>query len=488
MHTLSIKNTHQKLLNGTFSATELCQHYLTRIDSLDPTLNSFISVNHTQAMQQANMADKRFSNGTATLMTGIPIAHKDLFCTKGIKTSCASKMLDNFISPYNATLVQNLENQGIVMLGKTNMDEFAMGSSNESSHYGAVKNPWQTSCVPGGSSGGSAAAVAAGLCLAATGTDTGGSIRQPAAFCGLTGIKPTYGSISRYGMIAFASSLDQAGPLTHSAEDAAHLLDNMVAHDPKDSTSVVHPKINFSNDLTKSLKGLKIGLPKEYFSSDLDPKMAEKVLQSAKELEALGATLVDISLSHTPLAVPCYYIIAPAEASSNLSRYDGVRFGHRAENPIDLNDLYCRSRSEGFGEEVKRRIMLGTYALSAGYFDAYYVKAQKIRRMIRDDFMSAFEDVDMILSPTTPSPAFELNSVSHHEPVQMYLNDLYTIAVNLVGLPALSMPCGFIDDLPVGTQLIGPHFSEARLLNAAHQYQLVTEHHQKTPRLNQGEL
>ncbi len=483
MHTLSIKQTHAKLLNKDFSATQLCQSYLDRIDNLDENLNSFISVNHQQALNAAKSADVAFNNGTATLLTGIPIAHKDIFCTKGIKTSCGSKMLDNFIAPYNASVVETMQDQGIVCLGKTNMDEFAMGSSNETSHYGAVKNPWHTDYVPGGSSGGSAAAVAANLCLASTGSDTGGSIRQPAAFCGVTGIKPTYGSISRFGMIAFASSLDQAGPIAKSAEDAAILLESMVKHDPKDSTSVSHPKPNFSNELNNSIKGLKIGLPKEYFSKDLDPKIASLIHATATELEKLGAIIIDVSLEHTKLAVPCYYIIAPAEASSNLSRYDGVRFGYRAEDPKDLNDLYRRTRSEGFGAEVKQRIMIGTYALSSGYFDAYYVKAQKIRRIICDDFMNVFKDVDVILSPTAPSTAFKLNDPAHKDPVQMYLSDLYTIAVNLAGMPALSMPCGFIDNMPVGAQLIGKHFAESQLLNIAHQYQLNSDFHKQMPSL-----
>ena len=486
MHHYSIKEINQHLASRTFSAIELCQYYLQRIKAYNAELNCFISVNPEQALAQAKAADQRFQNGTATLMTGIPFAHKDLFCTKGIKTSCASKMLDNFISPYNATLVQNMENLGLVTLGKTNMDEFAMGSSNENSYYGAVKNPWDINYVPGGSSGGSAAAVAARLCVAATGTDTGGSIRQPAAFCGLTGIKPTYGTISRFGMVAFASSLDQAGPMAKSAEDAAYLLDNMIAHDPNDSTSVFHPSPIVSKDLNKPLNGLKIGLPKEYFTSDLNPQIAKHLHQAAKQLEQLGVSLIDISLEHTKLAVPCYYIIAPAEASSNLSRYDGIRFGYRTQNAENLHELYCNTRAEGFGDEVKRRIMLGTYALSSGYYDAYYVKAQKIRRMIKEDFDAAFKEVDLILSPTAPSTAFKLNSDKKQDPVQMYLNDLYTIAVNLAGLPALSMPCGFINQLPVGAQLIGPHFSESRLLNVPHRYQQETDHHKIMPEKFKG--
>lgn len=479
MHTLSIKAINESLSNKSFSSTELCQYYLNRIKRYNTKINAFISINEDQALKQAAIADMHFSKGTAKALTGIPLAHKDLFCTKGTKTTCASKMLDNFISPYNATLIEKLQNQGAISLGKTNMDEFAMGSSNSTSYYGAVKNPWNTDYVPGGSSGGSAAALAAKLCVAATGTDTGGSIRQPAAFCGLTGIKPTYGSISRYGMIAFASSLDQAGPMAQSAEDAAILLENMVGHDSKDSTSITHPNPEFSKELNKSLKGLKIGLPKEYFSKDLNPEIANQVHNSAKQLEKLGATLIEVSLAKTKLSVPCYYIIAPAEASSNLSRYDGLRFGHRAKNATDLNSLYCKSRSEGFGREVQRRIMLGTFVLSSGYFDAYYVKAQKIRRMIRDEFTEVFKEVDLILSPTTPTPAFKADSNIQKDPVQMYLNDLYTIPANLAGLPALSMPCGFYNHLPIGTQLIGPHFNEGLLLNVAHQYQMSTDFHKQ---------
>lgn len=488
MKPLSIYEIHQKFLAKEISPTELCQDYLTKIKTYDQQLNSFITVTEERALADAQQAEAKLQAGTATPLTGIPIAHKDIFCSKNIKTSCGSKMLDNFISPYDATMVQSLNNCGVVNLGKTNMDEFAMGSTNITSFYGAVKNPWHQQCVPGGSSGGSAAAVAANLCLAATGSDTGGSIRQPAAFCGITGIKPTYGTISRYGMIAFASSLDQAGPMARSAEDAALLLEHMVKPDQLDSTSINHPKPQFSKDLNNSIEGLKVGLPKEYFVESLDPHIHQLVHQSATKLEQLGAQLVEISLNHTELAVPCYYIIAPAEASSNLSRYDGIRFGHQTTNAKTLDELYKRSRSEGFGDEVKRRIMAGTYALSSGYYDAYYVKAQKVRRMIRDEYLAAFKTVDVILSPTTPSTAFNINQINQNDPTQLYLADLYTIAANLAGLPALSMPCGFYNNLPVGSQLIGKHFDEGRLLNIAHQYQQHTDFHLQQPPLAEGAL
>lgn len=488
MHTLSIREMNQKLSSKALSCVELCQYFLDRINEFNPTINSLITITAEQALKNAAIADARYSNNTATVITGLPLIHKDIFCTKNIKTSCGSKMLDNFIAPYDATLIKNLANQGVICLGKANMDEFAMGSANTTSYYGPVKNPWDHNYVPGGSSGGSAAAVAAGLCIAATGSDTGGSIRQPASFCGLTGVKPTYGSISRYGMIAFASSLDQAGPMTRSAEDAALLLDYMVSNDPKDSTNVSHPSPLFSKALTQSLKGMKVGLPKEYFTNSLNPEVATLIHQVAKTLEKQGALLKEINLTNTELALPAYYIIAPAEASSNLSRYDGIRFGYRAKEALDLDRLYRKTRSQGFGEEVKRRIMLGTYVLSSGYFDAYYIQAQKIRRMIQDDFIKAFKDVDIILSPTTPTTAFKLGSEMEQDPVQMYLNDLYTIPASLAGLPALSMPCGFINKLPIGAQLIAPHFQEAKLLNVAHQYQQVTDFHKTQAPLHQGEI
>ncbi|RKZ38586.1 MAG: Asp-tRNA(Asn)/Glu-tRNA(Gln) amidotransferase GatCAB subunit A [Gammaproteobacteria bacterium] len=480
MHNKTLSELSQALHLREFSSVELTHYFLDRIKRLDTHFNSFITITPDIALAQALAADERLQSGDATPLTGIPMAHKDIFCTQGIKTSCGSKMLDNFIAPYNATVVENCLAAGMVMLGKTNMDEFAMGSSNETSYYGPVKNPWDTKTVPGGSSGGSAAAVAARLTPIATGTDTGGSIRQPAAFCGLTGLKPTYGLVSRYGMIAFASSLDQGGPIGHSAEDVALLLNAMAGFDSRDSTSLNHPKEDYTTHLNNSLAGLKIGLPKEYFSEGLYPEV-NKVLDAARDqLEEVGATLHEIHLPHTHLAVPIYYIIAPAECSSNLSRYDGVRFGHRCDNPQDLIDLYKRSRAEGFGAEVKRRIMIGTYALSAGYYDAYYLKAQKIRRLIRDDFVAAFKQVDVILGPTTPTTAFKIGE-KVNDPITMYLSDIYTISGNLAGLPAISIPAGFVNQRPVGLQLIGNYLNEARLLNIAHQYQRCTDWHRQSP-------
>ena len=437
------------------------------------------------ALTQASAADQARAKGNASLLCGVPMAHKDIFCTNGVRTSCGSKMLDNFIAPYDATVIEKFFQQHSVMLGKTNMDEFAMGSSNETSFYGSVKNPWHSDYVPGGSSGGSAAAVAAGLAPAATGTDTGGSIRQPAALCGLTGLKPTYGRVSRYGMIAFASSLDQAGPMCQTAEDAAILMNVMQGHDAKDSTSLAQPDEDFCAALTEPLSGLRIGLPKQYFPDDLDAEIASQVQDAIKLLEQAGAKIVDVDLPMTEMAVPAYYVIAPAEASANLSRFDGVRYGYRCDQPKDLHDLYTRSRAEGFGEEVQRRILVGTYALSAGFCDAYYKQAQKIRRLIKNDFNAAFQDCDVILGPTTPSPAFKLGEKTD-DPVQMYLEDIFTIAVNLAGIPALSIPCGLKNNLPIGLQLIGPSFSEARLLNVAHQYQLSTEWHQRRAAITQA--
>ncbi|GAB3372166.1 Asp-tRNA(Asn)/Glu-tRNA(Gln) amidotransferase subunit GatA [Spongiibacter taiwanensis] len=468
------------LADKAYSSEELTQQYLKDIAERDPLINSYITVTADSALAQARLADEARSKGNTGLLTGVPLAHKDIFCTEGVRTSCASKMLDNFISPYNATLVDKMAAQGAVMLGKTNLDEFAMGSSNETSYYGPVRNPWQTECVPGGSSGGSAAAVAAGLAAAATGTDTGGSIRQPAALCGITGLKPTYGRVSRYGMIAFASSLDQAGPMARTAEDCALLLQAMAGFDQRDSTSMDLAVPDFRSALTQDLSGLRIGIPKEYFSKGLDPEIQASVETALREYEAMGATLKEISLPHTELAVPCYYVIAPAEASSNLSRFDGVRYGYRCDNPKDLNDLYSRSRAEGFGEEVQRRILVGTYALSAGFYDAYYRKAQKIRRLIKQDFSEAFKEVDLIAGPTTPNPAFALGEKTG-DPVTMYLEDIYTIAVNLAGLPAMSLPAGFTHGKPVGLQLIGQDFDEGRLLAAAHQYQLRSDWHTRQP-------
>lgn len=480
LHQLTLAEVARGLADKQFSAEELTRALLSRIEQLDPQLNSFISVTAEQAVAQAKAADQRRADGESGALLGAPIAHKDLFCTRGVRTSCGSKILDNFVSPYDATVVERLATAGAVSLGKLNMDEFAMGSANESSHYGAVKNPWDTSRVPGGSSGGSAAAVAARLIPAATGTDTGGSIRQPAALTNLTGIKPTYGRVSRWGMIAYASSLDQAGPLARTAEDCALMLGAMAGFDPKDSTCVDQPLDDYLAALGKPLAGLRIGLPKEYFGAGLDSRIADAVLAVVEQLKQLGAVVKDISLPNMQHAIPAYYVIAPAEASSNLSRFDGVRYGYRCENPRDLQDLYKRSRAEGFGAEVKRRIMVGTYALSAGYYDAYYLKAQKIRRLIKNDFVSAFADVDVILGPTTPNPAWKLGT-KNDDPVAQYLEDIYTITANLAGIPGLSMPAGFVDGLPVGVQLLAPYFQEGRLLNVAHQYQQVTDWHKQAP-------
>ncbi len=480
MHQLTLAEIARGLEAKKFSSEELTRSLLARIAALDPQLNSFITVTQDSALQQAKAADARRAGGETGALLGAPLAHKDLFCTQGIRTSCGSKMLDNFTAPYDATVVAKLAAAGAVSLGKTNMDEFAMGSANESSHYGAVKNPWNLEHVPGGSSGGSAAAVAARLLPAATGTDTGGSIRQPAALTNLTGLKPTYGRVSRWGMIAYASSLDQGGPLARTAEDCALLLQGMAGFDAKDSTSVDEPVPDYSATLNDSLKGLRIGLPKEYFGEGLDPRIAELIHASVKQLEALGAVVKEISLPNMQHAIPAYYVIAPAEASSNLSRFDGVRFGYRCEDPKDLTDLYKRSRAEGFGAEVQRRIMVGAYALSAGYYDAYYLQAQKIRRLIKNDFMAAFQDVDVILGPTTPNPAWKIGA-KNNDPVAAYLEDVYTITANLAGLPGISMPAGFVEGLPVGVQLLAPYFQEGRLLNVAHQYQLNTDWHTRTP-------
>ncbi|NRQ00961.1 Asp-tRNA(Asn)/Glu-tRNA(Gln) amidotransferase subunit GatA [Marinobacterium sp. xm-d-530] len=470
----------QDLRNGTVSSVELTQAFIDRINRCDSEYNSFITTTPELALQQAKAADESLAAGTAGPFTGLPIAHKDLFCTEGVKTSCGSKMLDNFESPYDATVVAKFKSAGAVMLGKTNMDEFAMGSTNESSFYGACKNPWDISRVPGGSSGGSAAAVAARLTPAATGSDTGGSIRQPAAFCGITGIKPTYGRVSRYGMVAYASSLDQGGPMARSAEDCALMLNVMAGQDSMDSTSSAQPTEDYTASLNNSLQGLKIGVPKEFMSADLDSAMAAQIETAIKQLESLGATIKEVSLPNTRMSIPAYYIIAPAEASSNLSRFDGVRYGYRCENPQDLEDLYKRTRGEGFGSEVKRRIMVGTYALCAGYYDAYYNKAQQIRRLIQQDFMRIFEEVDVIVGPTTPSPAFTIGE-KVNDPVAMYMEDIFTLSLNLAGLPGMSVPCGQVNGLPVGLQLIGNYFDEARLLNVAHQYQQNTEWHTLSP-------
>ncbi|WP_029920882.1 Asp-tRNA(Asn)/Glu-tRNA(Gln) amidotransferase subunit GatA [Nevskia soli] len=480
MHELSLRELGEGLRAKKFSSRELTGHYLGRISQHDKALNSYITVTADRALAQADAADKTLAAGAGGALTGIPLAQKDIFCTSGVRTSCGSKMLDKFIAPYDATIVQKLDAAGMVMLGKANMDEFAMGSSNETSYYGPVKNPWDLERVPGGSSGGSVAAVAAGLAPIATATDTGGSIRQPAALTNLTGIKPTYGRVSRYGMIAFASSLDQAGVVAHSAEDAAVVLQAMSGFDPRDSTSVERPVDDYISGLGASLKGLRIGLPKEYFAEGLDPGARACIEAAIKVFEGLGASVREVSLPSSPLSVPTYYVVAPAEASSNLARFDGVRYGHRAEGVHTLEELYKRSRGEGFGAEVQRRIMIGTYVLSHGYYDAYYLKAQKVRRLIYDDFRRAFGEVDLILGPTAQSVAFKLGDKTD-DPVAMYLNDIYTIAANLAGIPAMSLPCGFHQDLPIGMQLMGNFFDEGRMLNAAHQYQQATDFHKRRP-------
>ena len=479
-HNLSLGQLAEHLGAGQLSSVELTRHFLARIERLNPSLNALITLTADAALAAAASADARLAAGETGPLLGIPLIHKDIFCTDGVRTSCGSRMLDNFIAPYDATVVARLRAAGAVMLGKSNMDEFAMGSSNETSYYGPVKNPWDTAKVPGGSSGGSAAAMAARLAPYTTGTDTGGSIRQPAALTGVTGVKPTYGRVSRYGMIAFASSLDQAGVFARTAADAAIVLQAMAGFDPLDSTSVDVPVPDYPALLAAPLKGLKIGLLREFFDG-LEPRNAALIHDALKVYIALGASTVEVSLPHLPLSVPTYYVVAPAECSSNLSRFDGVRFGYRCDQPKDLADLYKRSRGEGFGPEVKRRIMTGTYVLSAGYFDAYYLKAQKVRRLITDDFRAAFGEVDLLIGPTTPTPAFDIGA-KIDDPVTMYLNDIYTIGANLAGLPGLSLPCGFVDGLPMGLQLIGPHFSEGKLLNAAHQFQLETEWHNHTAR------
>jgi len=477
MHTLTVAELSKGLKNKEFSAVELTEHFLDRINQSN--LNAFITVTDDMALEQARIADVKIAKDEGGVLTGIPYAHKDIFCTKGVKTSAASKILDSFISPYDATVSHKLNSENMVMLGKANMDELAMGSSNEKSYYGPVKNPWDKNKVPGGSSGGSAAAVAGRLSPFATGTDTGGSIRQPASLCGITGLKPTYGRVSRYGMIAYASSLDQGGPLTQTAEDAALIMNVMAGFDEKDSTSVDRAVPDYTKNLGNSIEGLKIGLPKEFFSEGLDNGVAEAVMAAVKEYEALGASVKEISLPNSAHAIPAYYIVAPCECSSNLSRLDGVRYGYRCEDPKDLEDLYLRSRSEGFGAEVKRRIMIGAYALSAGYYDAYYLKAQKVRHLISEDFKKAFQDVDVIMGPVSPTTAFDLGSFK--DSVSMYLADIYTLSLNLAGLPGMSIPAGFSNNMPVGLQLIGNYWSEELLLNASHQFQLQTDWHKKMP-------
>ena len=480
LHAYTVAELSAALSARTVSSVELTRAYLTRIEQHQSELNAFITVAPEAALLAAERADARLRAGEPGALIGVPLAHKDIFCTAGEKTTCGSRMLADFISPYDATVVERLRAAGVVMLGKTNMDEFAMGSSNESSHFGPVRNPWDLTRVPGGSSGGSAAAVAARLTPAATATDTGGSIRQPAALCGVTGLKPTYGRVSRFGMIAFASSLDQAGLLTLSAEDAALLLGAMAGFDERDSTSVELPVPDYSAALELPLKGLKIGLLQEFFDQGLDDQIEQRIRDALEVLRSQGATLKEVSLPNLPLSVPTYYVVAPAECSSNLARFDGVRYGYRCERPRDLQDLYQRSRGAGFGAEVKRRIMVGTYVLSAGYFDAFYLKAQRVRALISADFARAFHEVDVLIGPTTPTPAFELGAKTD-DPVTMYLNDIYTIGANLAGLPAISVPCGFVQGLPVGMQVIGPHFSEPKLLNVAHRYQRETDWHRRAP-------
>lgn len=477
----SLKALSAALSAKQVSAVELATLFLDRIEKLNPAINAFVTVDRAKTLAQAAEADARRAAGETGPLLGIPLAHKDIFCTEGWLTTCGSKMLNNFVSPYDATVVSKFKQAGMVTLGKVNMDEFAMGSSNETSYYGAVKNPWDTSRVPGGSSGGSAASIAARLAPAVTGTDTGGSIRQPASLCGLTGLKPTYGVVSRYGMIAFASSLDQAGPMAKSAEDCALLLNAMAGFDEKDSTSLQREAEDYTRDLDKPLAGLRIGLPKEFFGAGMDDDVRAAVEGALAEYRKLGAVTVEVSLPNSGLSVPAYYVIAPAEASSNLSRFDGVRYGHRAAEYSDLNDMYGKSRAQGFGAEVKRRILIGTYVLSHGYYDAYYLKAQKIRRLIAHDFAEAFKHCDVIAGPASPSVAFKFGEKSA-DPVQMYLSDIYTISTNLAGLPGMSLPCGFgRADMPVGLQLIGDWFGEAKMLNAAHQYQLATDWHLRLP-------
>ena len=482
----SLKQLAAMLASKQISSVEMTQEFLHRIDRFNPEINAYITLDHEKALAQASAADQRIASGKAEPLTGIPFAQKDIFCAKGWRTTCGSKMLENFISPYDAGVIERFDAAGAVNLGKTNMDEFAMGSSNETSYFGKVQNPWDRERVPGGSSGGSAAAVAARLCAASTGTDTGGSIRQPAALCGLSGLKPTYGLVSRYGMIAFASSLDQAGPMAKSCEDMALMMNVMTGFDERDSTSLQHEKEDYTRglgnyaDKDKPLAGLKVGLPKEYFAEGLENGVAAVVQEAIDEYRKLGAEMVDISLPNSMLSIPVYYVLAPAEASSNLSRYDGVRYGHRASEYTDLMDMYCKSRAEGFGAEVKRRIMIGTYVLSAGYYDAYYLKAQQIRRLIANDFTEAFKQCDIIMGPTAPSTAFKVGEKAD-DPVSMYLQDIYTIAVNLAGLPGMSISAGFVNGLPTGIQIIGNYFDEARMLNIGHAYQQVTDWHKRMP-------
>ena len=480
LHTLSVAELAAGLRSKQFSATELARHFIARSEAHNGLLNGYITLTPERALTDAAAADARLASGQAAPLTGIPLAQKDIFCTDGIRTTCGSRMLKNFVSPYDATVVERLAAAGTVLLGKTNMDEFAMGSSNETSHFGLVRNPWDTDRVPGGSSGGSAAVVSARLAPVATGTDTGGSIRQPAALTGISGIKPTYGRVSRYGMIAFASSLDQAGIMAPSAEDCALFLEAIAGFDPRDSTSVDVPVPAYSAELGQSVKGLRIGVVREFMEGGLDPANAALIRAALQVYADQGAEIVDVSCPNMGMSVPTYYVVAPAECSSNLSRFDGVRFGHRCEDPKDLMDLYKRSRGEGFGAEVKRRIMTGAYVLSAGYYDAYYLKAQQVRQLISREFAAAFTQADVLVGPTSPTPAFKIGD-KVDDPITMYLNDIYTIGANLAGLPAMSIPCGLLDGLPLGLQLIGPHFAESRLLSAAHAYQQATDWHRRLP-------
>ncbi|HXN16025.1 MAG TPA: Asp-tRNA(Asn)/Glu-tRNA(Gln) amidotransferase subunit GatA [Usitatibacter sp.] len=481
----TIATLAKRLAHKEVSSVELTKEFLDRIARFNPQLNAFISVDPERSLVQARAADERIARGEATTLTGIPIAHKDLFCAQGWPTTCGSKMLANFISPYDAHVIEQFNRAGAVILGKTNMDEFAMGSSNETSFFGAVRNPWDVRAVPGGSSGGSAAAVAARLAPAATGTDTGGSIRLPASFTGTCGLRPTYGRVSRHGMVAFASSLDQGGAIARSAEDLAELLAVMAGFDARDSTCLDRPKDDYVGALAGGAKGLRIGLPREYFSAELASDVAQPIVAAVEVFKKLGASVVEVSLPNQHLSVPVYYVLAPAEASSNLSRYDGVRYGHRAKQYTDLLDMCCKSRAEGFGAEVKRRILIGTYVLSHGYYDAYYLQAQRLRRLIARDFTDAFTQCDLIMGPASPCVAFDLGAKTT-DCVQMYLGDLYTIPINLAGLPGLSIPCGFgAQGRPVGLQIVGNYFDEARMLRAAHAFQLASDWHTRTPPLYQ---
>ncbi len=479
----SLKQLSERLVNREISSVELTTEFLRRIGKLNPQYNAFITVDEEKSLTQARHADQKIAAGEMGPLTGIPVAQKDIFCAKGWLTTCGSKMLSNFVSPYDASVIERFNQAGAINIGKTNMDEFAMGSSNETSYFGPVRNPWDAAAVPGGSSGGSACAIAARMAPAATGTDTGGSIRQPAALCGISGIKPTYGTVSRYGMIAFASSLDQGGPMAKSAEDLALMLNVMTGFDERDSTSLQREKEDYARDLNKPLSGLRVGLPREYFAKGMSSDVEKAIEQALDEYRKLGAQTVEVSLPNSSLSIPVYYVLAPAEASSNLSRFDGVRYGYRARAFQDLAEMYRNSRAEGFGAEVKRRILIGTYVLSHGYYDAYYIKAQKLRRLIAQDFKDAFKQCDVIMGPTTPAVAFDLGEKSS-DPIQMYLSDIYTSAANLAGLPGMSIPVGFGEKMrPVGLHIVGDYFTEARMLNIAHQYQLITDWHQSAPNL-----